>query len=117
MQRYQTNNNFSTRRAKSFSRNQNTVKYSSNVKLGPVTHTVFVALVITVLGLIYLTQAAKITNYDYQSQKVDAQIADLTQKKDDLEIENARLTALNTVSGSETAKAMTTPSHVSYINE
>ncbi|MCL2869709.1 hypothetical protein FWF48_02775 [Candidatus Saccharibacteria bacterium] len=116
MQRYQTNN-FSSRRAKSFSRNQNTVKYSSNIKLGPVTHTVFVALVITVLGLIYLTQAAKITNYDYEAQKVDEQIATLSEQKDDLEVENARLTALNTITDSETAKAMTTPSSVNYISE
>ena len=117
MQRYNTNSNFSSRRAQSFSRNQNTVKYDPNVKLGPVTHTVFVALMITVLGLIYLTQAAKITNYDYAAQRVDARIAELTGQKSDLEVENARLTALNTVSESETARAMTAPRNVSYVSE
>ncbi|MDB5177649.1 MAG: hypothetical protein JWO61_32, partial [Candidatus Saccharibacteria bacterium] len=37
-----------------WNRNQNTVAFASSVKLGPVTHTVLVALMITVLGLIYL---------------------------------------------------------------
>lgn len=52
---------------------------------------------ITVLGLIYLTQAASATNYDYDIRDVDSKIAELSNEKDDLEIENARLTALETI--------------------
>ena len=59
------------------------------------THTVLVALMITVLGLIYLTQATKATSYDYEAQEIDAQIAELETEKTDLEVENARLTALS----------------------
>ncbi len=87
-------------------RNQNTVAFASNVKLGPVTHTVLVALMITVLGLIYLTQATRTTTYDYEAQKVDSKIAELRNEKSDLEVENARLTALETVRSSSVAKAM-----------
>ena len=53
------------RRENSFSRNQNTVAFASPIKLGPVAHTILVALMVTVLGLIYLTQATQATNYDY----------------------------------------------------
>jgi cell division protein FtsL len=98
------------------SRNQNTTRFVSSIKLGPVTHTVLVALMITVLGLIYLTQATKATSYDYQAQKIDSQIAELSEEKTDLEVENARLTALSTVRESSVAKAMTKSEAPAYVS-
>ena len=96
-------------------RNQNTVAFASNVKLGPVTHTVLVALMITVLGLIYLTQATRTTSYDYEAQKIDSKIAELRNEKSDLEVENARLTALETVRNSSVARAMQPASSSEFI--
>ena len=114
---YQNTTQFSSRRQQNWSRNQNTVAFSSSVKLGPVAHTVLVALMITVLGLIYLTQATRATGYDYQSQKIDSQIADLSTKKSDLQVENARLTALETVKNSSVAREMTMPASTTYVRE
>lgn len=111
---YQRTAQFQSRRSSNWNRNQNTVAFTSAVKLGPIAHTVLIALMITVLGLIYLTQATRATGYDYQAQKVDSQIADLETKKSDLEVENARLTALETVKNSNVAKAMTTPASTEY---
>lgn len=111
---YQRIPQYSSRRQQNWSRNQNTVAFVSPVKLGPVAHTVLVALMITVLGLIYLTQATRATSYDYEAQKVDSQIADLTTRKADLEVENARLTALETVKSSSVAREMTAPASSEY---
>lgn len=98
-------------------RNYNSVSYVSSVKLGPITHTVLVALMITVLGLIYLTQATKATSYDYAASAVDGKIAEMTTQKGDLEVENARLTALQTIKQSTVAAAMTSPSDTTYVNQ
>lgn len=103
-------------RRSSLSRNQNSVRFTSAIKLGPVTHTVLVALMITVLGLIYLTQATKATSYDYEAQKIDTQIAELSEQKTDLEVENARLTALSSVRESSVAKAMTKSEAPAYVS-
>ncbi len=109
---------FASRRAgASLGRNQNTVAFTSAVKLGPVTHTVLVALMITVLGLIYLTQATRTTGYDYEAQKIDSKIADLNNQKTDLEVENARLTALENVQNSSVAREMTKPASTDYVRE
>lgn len=114
---YQRTQQFSSRRQSGWNRNQNTVAFVSAVKLGPIAHTVLIALMITVLGLIYLTQATRATGYDYEAQKIDSQIADLTTKKGDLEVENARLTALETVKNSNVAKAMTAPASTDYVRQ
>lgn len=114
---YQRTAQFSSRRSNGWSRNQNTARFASNVKLGPVTHTVLVALMITVLGLIYLTQATRATSYDYQAQEIDSKIAELSSEKTDLEIENARLTALNSVQDSSVAREMTHPDKTDYVSE
>lgn len=114
---YQRTVQFSSRRQQSWNRNQNIARFTSNVKLGPVTHTVLVALMITVLGLIYLTQATRGSSYDYAAKKVDDQIAELTTTRTDLEVESARLTALETIQNSSVAQAMTTPSETNYVNQ
>jgi cell division protein FtsL len=114
---YQNTAIYSSRRQQNWSRNQNTVAFISSVKLGPVAHTVLVALMITILGLIYLTQATRATSYDYQSQKIDSQIADLNTQKSDLQVENARLTALETVKKSSVASTLTTPTDTQYVHE
>lgn len=111
---YQRTTQFSSRRQANWSRNQNTARFVSGVKLGPVTHTVLVALMITVLGLIYLTQATRATAYDYEAQKVDSKIAELSDQKADLEVENARLTALTNIQKSNVAAAMQQPEQTDY---
>lgn len=107
---------YTSRRSQNWSRNQNTTKFSSPVKLGPVTHTVLVALMITVLGLIYLTQATHATTYSYEAQNIENQIAKLNNQKTDLQVENARLTALTSVQNSNVASTMTSPSETNYAN-
>ncbi len=111
---YQLTQNYSSRRQQNWSRNQNTVAFVSAVKLGPVAHTVLIALMVTVLGLIYLTQATRVTGYDYATQKIDDQIATLTAQKSDLEIENARLTSLETIKNSSVASTMNAPADTQY---
>lgn len=114
---YQQSQIFNNRRQQNWSRNQNTVAFVSSIKLGPVAHTVLIALMITVLGLIYLTQATRTTSYDYATQKIDSQIADLNTQKNDLQIENARLTALETVKNSSVASTMTAPVSTEYTQQ
>lgn len=114
---YQRTTQFTAaRRQTSWNRNQNTVAFASNIKLGPVTHTVLVALMITVLGLIYLTQATRATGYDYQANKLNNQISELNNQKEDLAVENARLSALTNIQNSSVASTMTTPSQTNYAN-
>ena len=91
--------------------------FASAVKLGPITHTVLVALMITILGLIYLTQATRASSYDYAASQTANQISALSDQKKDLEVENARLTALQSVKNSSVAKTMTTPTDVQHVSE
>lgn len=106
---------YTPRRARSMGRNQNSVSFATAVKLGPVMNVMLVALMITVLGLIYLTQATKATGYDYAIQDIDAKIADLTIQKNDLEVENARLMAIKKIEASSVASNMSTPNDVQYV--
>ena len=104
-------------RSNSWGRNQNTTRFTSSVRLGPVAHTVLIALMITVLGLIYLSQATKTTSFDFQSNDINKQIAELKTQKTDLQVENARVTALEAVQSSTVAQSMTKPSQVNYATE
>lgn len=97
-------------------RNQNTVAYATTAKLGPIAHTVIIALMIAVLGLIYLTQVTKTSFFGYQLNDKQTQLDTLATERQNLEIENARLQALERVKNSDVAKAMTTPVSTEYAN-
>lgn len=95
-------------------RNQNTVRYKFAAGLGPVSHTVLIAIMLCVLGLMYLTQITKTSTYGYQINDLQTKKDQLLSDKRDLEVESARLQALERVKQSDVAKAMTTPVVTDY---
>ena len=95
-------------------RNQNTVRYTSLTKLGPVSHTVLVALMVAVLGLIYLVQVTQTSNYGYTLSSLNAQKTDLQAQRSDLQVQNARLESLQRIAQSATAQNMTSPTETAY---
>lgn len=106
----------SPRSNRNYGRNQNIAIYQSTIKLGPVSNAVMLGISLAALGLLYLTQVTKTTGYDYEINKVEVAISELSNKKTDLEIEKARLTALATTEQTAVAKAMSEPSQVTYVS-
>ena len=82
---YSRTTQFTSRRQQAWGRNQNTARFTSNVKLGPVAHTVLIALMITVLGG-YLTQVTKTSIYGQQAGELESQITELSARKSELEV-------------------------------
>ncbi len=110
-----TNNDFISRRENTWRRNQNTVAFAHTAKLGPVSHTVLIAIMVAVLGLIYLTQITKTSSYGYAIENLNIQKSELVAKKSELEVESARLKSLQKVSTSEIAKNLSPPASTDYI--
>lgn len=100
--------------AQTWRRNQNTVKFLASKKLGLVSHTVLVALMLAVLGLIYLTQITKTSTYGYEINDLSNKKEQLLSEQRDLEVETARLQALEKVQQSNVAKAMDKPAQTDY---
>lgn len=98
-------------------RNQNTVAFTAKAGLGPVAHTIIIALLVAVLGLIYLSQVTKTSSYGYEIDRQNNEMAALTAERQDLEVENARLQALSRVADSAVAKAMTAPASTNFATE
>lgn len=96
-------------------RNQNTVKFQFSPGFGPISHTVIIVVMLCILGLIYLTQITKTSAYGYQINDLKVKEDQLTAEKRDLEVENARLQALERVKQSDVAKAMTSPTTTEYM--
>lgn len=97
-------------------RNQNTVAFRVREGLGPVTNTVLVILLLSVLGLIYLTQITKTSSYGYQINELQQQREELQTKRASLQVESARLQALERVQQSDVARSMTAPQQTNFVN-
>lgn len=61
---------------------------------------------VLIVGLIYVSQSTRATNYDYELSAIDSEIAELEAKKEDLAVEKARLTSIAAAEGSEVAANM-----------
>lgn len=95
-------------------RNQNTVRFKAPTNLGPVSHAVLIALMLAMLGLIYLTQITKTSTYGYERYDLTTQHEELLSENADLQVETARLQALERVQQSNVAKAMVQPAQTDY---
>ena len=77
----------------SWAPNHNAVRHMPKVTLGPVSHTITVALIVLLVGLIFISQSAKVTDYDVAIAGTDTEIANLEAQRDALIVENAKITA------------------------
>jgi hypothetical protein len=107
---------FSTRRSspRTWRRNQNTVKFRTSISLGPISHTVLIAVMLAVLGLIYLTQITKTSTYGYELSELNTRQEQLASENRDLEVEAAKLQALEKVQQSNVAQTLSTPESTDY---
>ncbi len=109
------NTSFNSRRDRSYRRNQNTIAFQPSVKLGPISHTVLVAMMVAVLGLIYLTQITKTSSFAGELNRLNIQKDQLVEKKSNLEVETARLKSLQKVKSSEVAQSLAAPASTEYV--
>ena len=109
-----TSTGFTSRQQRMWRRNQNTVAFMPTASLGPIAHTVLIALMIAVLGLIYLTQVTKTSLYGYQIDDKQTKLDGLLAEQQNLKVENARLQALERVKNSNVAANMEAPQSVDY---
>ena len=93
---YAVRSSYSARGASSvdsWARNRNAVRHNPKVTLGPVGHTITVGLIVLLVGLVFLTQSAKVTNYEAAIAETDTRISNLEAQRDALVVENAKITA------------------------
>ncbi len=88
-------------------KNRNYARSTTKVAaLGPLSNVLFVALLISVLGLIYLTQITKTSSYGFEVNELKVARQDLARENRSLQVESARLQALQTIKTSSVAKGL-----------
>ncbi len=96
-------------------RNQNSVRYTTRTQaLGPISNTLMLALILVVIGLLYLTQITKTNAFGYQINDLRNKKAELVKENQSLQVEAARLESLARIKNSKVAKQLTEPSQVYY---
>ena len=101
----------------SWSRNRNTIRHTPKKGLGSISYMVVVVLLVLIVGLIYVSQGTKATNYDYELSSIEGEISELESKKEDLAVEKARLASAEAVQNSEVAVAMENATASGYASE
>jgi hypothetical protein len=88
-------------------RNQNTTSFREHKQaVGPISNTIMLIVLACLLGLLYLTQVTKTNAYSYRINDLKQKQASLKAEHTQLEIDSARLQALDRVKTSEAAKKL-----------
>jgi hypothetical protein len=89
-----------------YGRNYNMVRHQPKVMLGPTSYVLGMMGLALVAGLIYVTQGPRGTGYDYELQSVQTEVSRYESMRNDLALENARLTSVTQSGQSEVAANM-----------
>jgi len=95
-------------------RNQNMYRTQAKFALGPVTVGVVTISIITLLALLYLTQITKTSVYGYKLSDLTQQEQKISMAQQELEVEAARLQAIQTVQSSSVVTKMVNEQNVTY---
>ena len=99
-----------------WAQNHNIVRHTQN-GLGKFAYTAILFMLVVICGLIYLTQGTKTSNYDYELSAIDREISELSVKRDELKVEQARLTSVARSEKTEVAKNMKEAKTAGYVAE
>ncbi len=104
------NQTFTSRRgvdseSASWTRNRNLARRSRK-GLGKISYSLVVGMLTLIVGLIYVAQGTKATSYDYEISEIEEQISEVEIRKEDLAVEQAKLTSLATAGQNKVAMNM-----------
>ena len=83
--------------------------------LGPISNALFMAVILTLMGLLYLSQVTKASDYRFEISELQTQKEQLVQENQALSIEAARLSSIETIRTSDVASALKDPASVDFV--
>lgn len=104
------------RRKRRVSANQELGSYSTGRSFGPVTSILFLALVVGVLSLLYLTQITKTSVYGYEIDELNSEQTALIEERQELQVEAARLQSVARIEESSVSAGLEPETNVTYDN-
>jgi hypothetical protein len=89
-------------------RNQNVVSFeaSERRRLGPISNTIILVVLVCLLGLLYLTQVTKTNAFGYQLNALQQKQTQLQTEHDNLALASAQLQSLDRAQNSSAASSL-----------
>jgi hypothetical protein len=100
-----------------YRRGQNTYSFmKTGTKIGPVSTAVICLALISLLGVVYLTQVTRTNSLGYQVSSLQQKEETLRKNKSDLDIEAVRLQSIEKIKSSQVATALVPLKPSAYAN-
>lgn len=100
------------------SRGQNAVSFKNESKrLGPVSNTIVLLVMVCLIGLVYLTQVTKTNAFSYDINQLETKQSALKEDQKNLEITAARLRSVDSAKVAEASAALVSVAPTATISE
>lgn len=83
--------------------------------LGPISNALFMGVILTLMGLLYLSQVTKANDYSFTISNLESKKDALVEENQSLSIEAARLSAIDRLRTSEVAKSLNDPESIDFV--
>jgi uncharacterized membrane protein len=94
-------------RARFSHKGQNTVTFvREDRRMGPVTNSIVLVVLVCLLGMLYLTQVTHTNSLSYKINSLQKKQADLKDEKQNLELSSARLQSIESIKSSQAASKL-----------
>lgn len=103
-------------RQRGWRRNRNLTAHAATTTMGPVSTTILLAVIVSVLALLYLTQITKTSVYGFQVTNLSGEHKRLVERGQQLEVEAARLRSIANISGRRVVGSLEPESNPQFIN-
>ena len=99
-----------------FSERRNNVNLiEGSLKLGPVANTVLVIVMVSFVGLMYLSQVTRQNDFSFEVNQLTERRDELTRQNQSLRVQQARLQAVERIENSTAAAELVEPVNIRYI--
>ena len=99
-------------------RGQNAVSFKNDSKrLGPVSNTIVLLVMVCLIGLVYLTQVTKTNAFSYDINQLEVKQSSLKEDQKNLELTAARLRSVDSTKVAEAAQSLVSVAPSGTISE
>lgn len=92
-----------------------TTRSSSKKGLGPISNVLFMIVIVTLMGIMYLSQVTKANDFSFSLSTLETRKSELVQENEELTLRAARLALINNIKSTRVAKNLSSASSTEFV--
>ena len=90
-------------------------RVSARRGLGPISNLLFMAVIVTLMGIMYLSQVTKANDFSFTLSTLESRKTELVQENQELSLQAARLVLIDNIASTKVAKSLANAAKTEFV--